>query len=59
VKLTDVEDLAAKHGFSELQEARFANEALDTEQTGVMHLRLKPGVRHAGDAEMVPDWWSD
>jgi mannose-6-phosphate isomerase-like protein (cupin superfamily) len=122
VKLTDVEDLAAKHGFSELQEARFANEALGTEQTGVMHLRLKPGVRqpfahrhklaeevyvalsgsgrvklddeivdvgaldairvapgvtrafeagpdglellafgarHAGDAEMVPDWWTD
>ena len=122
VALTEVEDLAAKHGFSELQEARFANEALDTEQTGVMHLRLKPGVRqpfahkhklaeevyvalsgsgrvklddeivevaaldairvtpgitrafeagpdglellafgarHPGDAEVVPDWWTD
>jgi mannose-6-phosphate isomerase-like protein (cupin superfamily) len=43
--LTDAEDLAAKHGFSEVQEARFPNEELGTEQTGLMHLRLKPGVR--------------
>ena len=45
LKLTDAEDLAAKHGLSEFQEARFANEDLGTEQTGLMHLRLKPGVR--------------
>jgi mannose-6-phosphate isomerase-like protein (cupin superfamily) len=45
VKVTDAEDLAAKHGISEFQEARFPNEELGTEQTGLMHLRLKPGAR--------------
>jgi mannose-6-phosphate isomerase-like protein (cupin superfamily) len=44
-KLTDPEDLAAKHGLSDFQEARVANEELATEQTGLMHLRVKPGVR--------------
>jgi mannose-6-phosphate isomerase-like protein (cupin superfamily) len=121
-KLTEAEDQAAKHGFSDFQEARFPNEELATEQTGLMHLRLKPGVRqpfahrhnraeevyvvlsgsgrvrlddeildvgpldavrvapevtrafeagpdglellavgarHPGDAEVVPDWWTD
>jgi mannose-6-phosphate isomerase-like protein (cupin superfamily) len=45
LKLTDAEDMAAKHGLSEVQEARFAHEGLGTEQTGLMHLRVKPGVR--------------
>jgi mannose-6-phosphate isomerase-like protein (cupin superfamily) len=120
--LADAEDVAAKHGLSDFQEARFPNEELGAEQTGLMHLRLKPGVRqpfahkhkqaeevyvalsgsgrvrlddeifdvgprdavrvapqvtrafeagpdglellafgarHPGDAEIVPDWWTD
>jgi mannose-6-phosphate isomerase-like protein (cupin superfamily) len=44
-KLTDVEDSAPKFGLSELQEARFAKDALEAEQTGVSHLRVKPGRR--------------
>ena len=44
-KLSEVEDVAPKHGLSELGEARFANEALETEQTGVSHQRLQPGAR--------------
>jgi mannose-6-phosphate isomerase-like protein (cupin superfamily) len=46
-RLTDVEDSAPKFGFSEVQEARFANGDLETEQTGVSHLRVKPGERQA------------
>ena len=45
--LTDVEDSAPKFGFGEVQEARFANDDLETEQTGVSHLRVKPGERQA------------
>jgi mannose-6-phosphate isomerase-like protein (cupin superfamily) len=44
-RLTDVDDSAPKFGYGELQEARFANEDLDTEQTGVSHLRVRPGKR--------------
>jgi mannose-6-phosphate isomerase-like protein (cupin superfamily) len=44
-KLTDVEDSASKFGLSELQEARFAKDVLEAEQTGVSHLRVKPGRR--------------
>jgi mannose-6-phosphate isomerase-like protein (cupin superfamily) len=44
-RLTDVEDSAPKFGFGELQEARFAQEDLDAEQTGLSHLRVKPGKR--------------
>lgn len=44
-KLTEVEDVAAKHGFSETHEARFANDDLDTQRTGVSHHRLKPNKR--------------
>jgi mannose-6-phosphate isomerase-like protein (cupin superfamily) len=46
-KLTDVEDSAVKGGFSEVQEARFATKDLDSEQTGVSHLRVKPDKRQA------------
>jgi mannose-6-phosphate isomerase-like protein (cupin superfamily) len=46
-KLTDVEDSAVKFGYSEVQEARFANDDLEAEDTGVSHLRVKPGKRQA------------
>jgi mannose-6-phosphate isomerase-like protein (cupin superfamily) len=46
-KLTDIDDSAPKFGFAELQEARFANEDLETEQTGVSHHRVKEGARQA------------
>ena len=44
-KLTDVEDSAPKFGFGEVQEARFANEDLEAEHTGVSHHRVKAGKR--------------
>jgi mannose-6-phosphate isomerase-like protein (cupin superfamily) len=44
-KLTELEDMAVKHGFSEMGESRFANSQLETRQTGVSHQRLKPNVR--------------
>jgi mannose-6-phosphate isomerase-like protein (cupin superfamily) len=40
-----VEDIAAKHGFGELGEARFAREDLQATQTGLAHQRLRPGKR--------------
>ena len=46
-KLTDVEDSAPKFGFDEVQEARFANGDLETDHTGVSHLRVKAGKRQA------------
>ncbi|MDX6659720.1 MAG: hypothetical protein QOJ55_542 [Solirubrobacteraceae bacterium] len=46
-RLTDVEDSAPKFGFSDVQEARFANDDLETEDTGVSHHRVKPGERQA------------
>jgi mannose-6-phosphate isomerase-like protein (cupin superfamily) len=46
-RLTDVEDSAPKFGFGEVQEARFASDDLQTEHTGVSHLRVKPGERQA------------
>lgn len=45
VNLESVEDSAAKHGFGEFGEARFANGDLETEQTGVSFHRLRPGRR--------------
>ncbi len=44
-KLTEVEDSAPKFGFAEVQEARFANDDLEAEHTGVSHLRVKAGKR--------------
>jgi mannose-6-phosphate isomerase-like protein (cupin superfamily) len=44
-RLTEVEDSAPKFGYGEVQEARFANKDLETEQTGVSLLRVKPGKR--------------
>jgi mannose-6-phosphate isomerase-like protein (cupin superfamily) len=43
--LREAEDQAAKHGFSELQEARFPREELGAERTGFIHLVLRPGKR--------------
>jgi mannose-6-phosphate isomerase-like protein (cupin superfamily) len=56
--LREVEDSAPKFGFEEVQEARFANKDLETEETGVSHLRVKPGKRQGfahkhDDAEEV------
>lgn len=56
--LRDVEDVAAKHGLSETQEARFARGALGAEQTGLNYLTVKPGRREAfahrhGQAEEI------
>jgi mannose-6-phosphate isomerase-like protein (cupin superfamily)/quinol monooxygenase YgiN len=44
-KLSDVEDMAAKHGFGETGAARFANEDLDARDTGVSLHSVKPGAR--------------
>ena len=43
--LREAEDLAAKHGLSEVQEARFPREDLGAESTGLIHLVLRPGKR--------------
>jgi len=45
--LDGVEDSAPRFGVGESQEARFANAALETEQTGLSHHRLKSGMRQA------------
>jgi uncharacterized cupin superfamily protein len=45
--LRDLEDMAAKHGLAESQEARFGRHALGTEQTGFNYLIVKPGRREA------------
>ncbi len=57
-RLTDVEDSAVKFGLAETQEARFASDELETQQTGLSHHRLKPGKRQGfahshDDAEEV------
>lgn len=44
-KLTDVEDSAPKFGLGEIQEVRFAKDALETEHTGVSHHKIKPDKR--------------
>ena len=44
-KLTDVNDSATKFGFAEIQEARFANDDLEAEHTGVSLHRLKASRR--------------
>jgi mannose-6-phosphate isomerase-like protein (cupin superfamily) len=45
MKLTDVKDSAPDFGLAPDQEARFAKDALNAEDTGVSHHRLKPGKR--------------
>jgi mannose-6-phosphate isomerase-like protein (cupin superfamily) len=44
-KLTDIADSAPSSGFGDIQEARFARDALDTELTGFSHHRIKPDRR--------------
>jgi mannose-6-phosphate isomerase-like protein (cupin superfamily) len=44
-KLTEVKDSAPEFGMGDVQEARFAKDALDAERTGVSHHRLKPDQR--------------
>jgi mannose-6-phosphate isomerase-like protein (cupin superfamily) len=44
-KLTDVEDAAPKSGFGEIQEARFASDAFNTEDTGFSYHRLRSEQR--------------
>jgi mannose-6-phosphate isomerase-like protein (cupin superfamily) len=46
-RLTDVEDSAERFGLSEIQEARFAQGALDASDTGISFHRLKPNRRQA------------
>ena len=45
IRLLDVEDAAPANGFGERWEARVARTALEAEQTGVTHFRLRPGKR--------------
>jgi mannose-6-phosphate isomerase-like protein (cupin superfamily) len=45
--LRDVEDMAPRFGYEEVQEARFAGKTLDAERTGLAFLRVKPGQRQA------------
>ena len=57
-RLTEVEDSAARFGFGETQESRFASDDLEAQHTGVSHHRVKPGKRQAfahrhGNAEEV------
>ena len=44
-KLTDVEDSALKFGMGDFQEARFAGDDLDAEQTGLSLHSVKAGQR--------------
>jgi mannose-6-phosphate isomerase-like protein (cupin superfamily) len=44
-RLTDIEDAAPKSGLAEIQEARFAKDALDTSDTGFSYLRLRSDRR--------------
>lgn len=46
-RLSEVEDSAPRFGFGEAQEARFANDDLESEQTGLSFHRVKPGKRQA------------
>ena len=45
--LRDVKDSAADHGLSTHQEARFPQQALGAEQTGMNFLIVEPGRREA------------
>ncbi|MBB4661550.1 cupin domain-containing protein [Conexibacter arvalis] len=47
VNLEAVEDSAAKHGFGDFGEARFATGDLEAERTGVSFHRVRPGRRQS------------
>lgn len=45
--LRDIQDVAAQHGISESQEARFPRTDIGAEQTGLNYLIVKPNKREA------------
>ena len=45
--LRDVEDMAPKHGFDAVQEARFSRRDLEAQATGLAFHVVKPGQRQA------------
>lgn len=45
MNLREVEDVAPKFGFDSIQEARFAQRALEAQDTGVTLHHIKPGQR--------------
>lgn len=45
INIEDLEDVAPAHGFGDRWEARGARTALGAQRTGVMHFRLRPGLR--------------
>jgi mannose-6-phosphate isomerase-like protein (cupin superfamily) len=45
--LRDVEDMAAKHGFGDVQEARFPRDDLEADTIGLAHIIVRPGKRQA------------
>ena len=45
MNLTEVKDSAPGFGADEFQEARFARQDLEAEQTGLSHIKVKPGKR--------------
>ena len=45
--LRDAEDMAAKFGYGEVQEARFPWRDLEAVETGLALIRVKPGQRQA------------
>jgi len=45
INLAEVEDAAPENGLGDYWEARVARGALEAEQTGVTHFRLRPGKR--------------
>jgi mannose-6-phosphate isomerase-like protein (cupin superfamily) len=45
--LREVDDMAPRFGFEAVQEARFANNDLEAEATGLAFHRVKPGCRQA------------
>ena len=45
--LRDVQDIAPRFGFDEVQEARFPREDLESESVGLAFHRIKPGCRQA------------
>jgi quinol monooxygenase YgiN/mannose-6-phosphate isomerase-like protein (cupin superfamily) len=47
INLGDVEDMAAKMGFGDMGEARFANGDLETRQTGVSSQYLRPNTKQS------------
>lgn len=60
INLDDVEDAAPARGWDDRWEIRFARTPLGAEQTGVTHIRLRPGMRSPfthRDGQPVDDLW--